>query len=126
MQQRVKSRVQSNELYRTQMNLQNVPFALKEANLNLKSLFLPDSDDYEVYDLDISNAEMRVLTAYSKDQALTDAFNHGKDLHCLTAAGISRYTYEDIKANKEDKTTDQYMKRQMAKKVNFGKRILPK
>lgn len=101
-------------------NLQNVPFALKEVNLNLKSLFLPDSDDYEVYDLDISNAEMRVLTAYSKDQALTDAFNHGKDLHCLTAAGISNYTYEDIKANKEDKTTDQYMKRQMAKKVNFG------
>lgn len=101
-------------------NLQNVPFSLKEANLNLKSLFIPDSDDYELYDLDISNAEMRVLTGYSKDEALTGAFNHGKDLHCLTAAGISEYTYEDIKANKEDKTTDQYRKRQLAKKVNFG------
>lgn len=101
-------------------NLQNVPFALKEANLNLKSLFLPDNDDFEVYDLDISNAEMRCLTAYSKDEHLINAFNNGMDLHCLTAAGISNYTYEDIKANKEDKTTDQYMKRQMAKKVNFG------
>ena len=101
-------------------NLQNIPFSLKEANLNLKSLFLPDNDDYEIYELDISNAEMRVLTAYSKDEALTNAFNEGKDLHCLTAAGISDYTYEDIKAHKEDKTSDQYKKRQLAKKVNFG------
>ena len=33
--------------------MQNVPFALKEANLNLKALFLPD-DGYDMYDLDIS------------------------------------------------------------------------
>ncbi len=104
-------------------NLQNTPFSLKEAKLNLKSLFLPDSEEYEIYELDISNAEMRVLTAYSRDEALTDAFNHGKDLHCLTAAGISNYTYDDLKAHKEDKETDQYRKRQLAKKVNFGKRL---
>ena len=61
---------------------------------------------------------MRVLTGYSKDEALTGALNHGKDLHCLTAAGISEYTYDDIKEHKEDKTTDQYRKRQLAKKVN--------
>lgn len=36
------------------MNLQNVPFQLKEAGLNLKSLFLPDSDEFELYDMDIS------------------------------------------------------------------------
>lgn len=101
-------------------NLQNVPFQLKEANLNLKALFLPDSEDYNIVELDVSNAEMRVLTAYSRDKALTDAFNNGKDLHCLTAAGISQYDYDDIKAHKEDKTTDQYRKRQLAKKVNFG------
>lgn len=87
----------------------------------MKSLFLPDTDDYELYELDIRNAEMRVLTSYSNDDNLTNAFNEGKDLHCLTAAGISDYTYEDIKAHKEDKTTDQYRKRQLAKKVNFGK-----
>ena len=101
-------------------NLQNVPYQLKEANLNLKELFIPDSDAYNVYDLDLSNAEMRILTAYSKDEELINAFNNGKDLHCLTAAGISQYTYDDIKAHKEDKTTDQYLKRQLAKKVNFG------
>jgi len=101
-------------------NLQNVPFYLKEADLNLKALFRPDSDEYDLYDLDISNAEMRVLCAYSKDEALIDAFNNGKDLHCLTASGISEYSYEEILANKEDKSTDHYTKRQVAKKVNFG------
>lgn len=101
-------------------NLQNVPFQLKEAGLNLKALFIPDNDEYEFYDLDISNAEMRVLCGYSKDDTLISVFNEGKDIHCLTAAGISEYSYEDILANKEDKTTDHYMKRQIAKKVNFG------
>lgn len=103
-------------------NLQNVPFALKmgkDEMLNLKSLFLPD-DGYELFDCDISNAEMRVLAGYSKDSHLVEAFNSGKDLHCLTAAGISNFTYEDILANKDDKTTEQYRQRQVAKKVNFG------
>ena len=100
-------------------NLQNVPYQLKEAGLNLKALFIPDSEDYCVYDLDVQNAEMRVLTAYSKDEALTTAFNEGKDLHSLTASGISQYSYDDIKAHKEDKTTDQYRKRQLAKKVEY-------
>ena len=107
-------------------NLQNVPFALKELGLNLKSLFLPD-DGYQLVELDISNAEMRTLCAYSQDEALIRAFNEGQDLHCLTGAAISDYTYEDILANKEDKNTDQYRKRQLAKKVNFGKllKLLP-
>lgn len=101
-------------------NLQNVPFELKEAGLNLKALFIPDNDDMEIYDMDISNAEMRTLTAYSNDRALIDVFNNNKDMHCLTAAGISEYSYDDILANKEDKTTDHYKKRQVAKVVNFG------
>lgn len=98
--------------------MQNIPYNLKEADLNLKGLFLPDSDDYELYELDISNAECRVLTAYAKDKAMIDAFNHGKDLHCLTAAGISQFEYDDIKEHKEDKTTEQYKARQVAKKVD--------
>ena len=93
---------------------------LKEANLNLKSLFLPDSEDYDIIDLDISNAEMRVLTGYSKDTNLTNAFNDNKDLHCLTGAGISDFTYDDLKKHKDDKTTEQYRVRQLAKKINFG------
>jgi DNA polymerase-1 len=101
-------------------NLQNVPFFLKEANLNLKALFIPDSDEYEIYDLDISNAEMRILCAYSLDAALIDAFHKGKDLHCLTGAGISNFDYDDLMLHKEDKESEQHNVRQIGKKVNFG------
>lgn len=83
-------------------------------------MFVPDSDEYDFYDLDISNAEMRVLTAYSLDDTLISVFNEDKDIHCLTAAGISDYTYDEIYNNKENKETDYYSKRQVAKKVNFG------
>lgn len=99
-------------------NLQNIPAYL--AGLNIKSLFLPDSDDYYIIDLDISNAEMRVLTAYSKDEKLIKAFNDGMDLHCLTGSMISNFSYDELKRLKDDKTTPQYKMRQVAKKVNFG------
>ncbi len=74
----------------------------------------------DLYDLDIAAAEMRVLSAYSDDQALIEAFNKGKDFHSLTAAGISDYTYEQILARKEDKTSKEYQLRQLGKKINFG------
>lgn len=101
-------------------NMQNVPHYLKEASLNIKALLIPDSDEYEFYDMDIANAEMRVLCAYSRDENLIKAFNEGMDIHCLTASGISDFSYDDIYANKEDKTTEQYRQRAVAKKINFG------
>jgi uracil-DNA glycosylase family 4 len=115
-------------------NLQNVMFYLhgvadpdgatyedgSPKPMNIKSVFLPDSDEYDLYDLDIANAEMRVLCAYSRDAALTKAFNEGMDLHCLTASAIGDYTYEEIKANKENKGSPHYKLRQLAKAVNFG------
>ena len=101
-------------------NLQNVPFSLKEADLNLKALFIPDSDEYELYDLDIANAEMRVLCAYSQDPTLIKAFNGGMDIHSLTASNISDLTYEQVRADKEDKTSRAYMLRSLAKRINFG------
>lgn len=100
--------------------MQNVPAFLEEEQFNLKALFLPDSEDFDLYDLDISNAEMRVLCAYSEDDTLIEAFNSGLDIHCLTGANISDYSYEDLKAHKGDKTSDQYKVRQLSKEVNFG------
>ena len=101
--------------------MQNVPFYLKEADLNLKALFIPDNDDMDMYDLDIANAEMRVLCAYARDEKLIEAFNSGKDIHCLTASGLSDYSYDEIYENKEDKNSPHYRVRQVAKKVeNIG------
>lgn len=63
---------------------------------------------------------MRVLTAYSQDENMTNAFNNGRDLHCLTGSAISDFTYDDLKAHKEDKLSEQYLIRQLGKRVNFG------
>lgn len=115
-------------MYRN-IKMQNIPFMLKlpgldengeERYLNLKKIFIPDSEQYNLYDLDIANAEMRMLTAYSKDEALTKAFNEGKDLHCLTGAAVSEYSYADLLANKDNKHTEQYKVRQLSKVINFG------
>jgi uracil-DNA glycosylase family 4 len=102
--------------YRLSSFLQIIPAWM--AGLNMKACLLPDDDEHEFYDLDIRNAEMRVLTAYSLDEALIDAFLKGMCLHCLTGEGISNYSYDEIYANKEDKTTDHYRVRQIGKKVN--------
>ncbi len=115
-------------------NLQNITFFVKEVpleflreefpaaekpGLNIKELFIPD-DGFEFYDLDISNAEMRVLCAYSNDETLISVFNDGKCMHSLTASGISDYSYDEILANKENKETPHFQARQIGKKVNFG------
>ncbi len=109
-------------------NLQNISYILKlpvinEGDIpyiNLKAVFIPDSDEYELYDLDISNAEMRALTAYSHDAELIRVFNEGLDMHCLTGSAIGGVPYEDMVKNKEEKSTKEYVFRQLAKKVNFG------
>jgi DNA polymerase I-like protein with 3'-5' exonuclease and polymerase domains len=101
-------------------SMQNVPFRLEEADLNLKSLFIPDSDDYEFYDLDIANAEMRVLCAYSRDETLIDAFDNNMDLHSLTGSKVSSFSYEQLESKKEDKHSEEYRCRQLGKKINFG------
>lgn len=105
-------------------NLQNLPFNLRlgdTINLNLKKLFLPD-EGFVFCDLDIKNAEMRTACAYSKDENLINAFNNGIDLHSLTAAGLSdgKYSYDQIRAKKEDKNSEEYKLRHVAKMVSFG------
>lgn len=112
--------VATHRLSSSNPNLQNVPFYLPELNMNLKSIFIPDSTEYDLYDVDISNAEMRVLCAYSLDPTLISVFNDGLDVHCLTAEGISEFSYADIVANKDDKQSPQYVARQISKKINFG------
>ena len=101
-------------------NLQQIPSHLPEAGLNLKALFLPDSEDFDFYNLDIRNAELRVLAAYSRDKTLIDAFHSDMDLHCLTAAGFSGYSYEEIMAGKDEVSTPHHILRRIAKKINFG------
>lgn len=62
------------------------------------------------------------MCGYSRDATLIDVFNSNKDMHCLTGSNprVSNFTYDDLVAHKEDKTSQQYMVRQASKTINFG------
>jgi uracil-DNA glycosylase family 4 len=74
------------------MNMQNVPKFL--AGWNIKKLFIPDSDDFLIVNVDYKGAEVRVFTAYARDEALIKALNEGMDMHSFFAAKVFNRPYE--------------------------------
>lgn len=99
-------------------NLQNVPFMIED--INLKSLFIPDSDEYDIYNVDIKAAEMRVLASYSGEAKLIQALKDGVDLHDQTAALLSGLSVDKIKEGKNITGSVEYDYRKLAKIINFG------
>ena len=67
-------------------NMQNIPKKL--AGVNIKKVFIADDDSYLFVNADAKGAEVRILTAYCKDQALIDSLNAGQDTHCFIASKI--------------------------------------
>lgn len=74
------------------MNMQNIPKYL--AGWNIKKLFIPDSEDYVIVNVDYKGAEVRVFTAYAKDDALIKALNEGLDMHSFFAHKVFNKPYE--------------------------------
>lgn len=83
------------------MNMQNVPKYL--AGWNLKKLFIPDSNEYFIVNVDYKGAEVRVFTAYARDEALIKALNEGLDMHSFFAAQVFKRPYE-MYARRDDAT----------------------
>jgi DNA polymerase-1 len=83
------------------MNMQNVPKYL--AGWNLKKLFIPDNDNYLIVNVDYKGAEVRVFTAYARDEALIKALNDGLDMHSFFAAQVFKRPYE-MYARRDDAT----------------------
>lgn len=67
-------------------NMQNIPKKL--AGVNIKKIFVPSDDSLLFVNADAKGAEVRILTAYCKDQALIDSLNAGQDTHCFIASKI--------------------------------------
>ncbi|PRY33864.1 DNA polymerase I-like protein with 3'-5' exonuclease and polymerase domains [Spirosoma oryzae] len=66
-------------------NLQNIP------NLDeLRSCFVPDSEDYVFVDCDFSGQELRLAASNSQDPMLMASFTDGLDLHSYLAQGSYR------------------------------------
>ena len=82
------------------MNMQNIPKFL--ANFNIKKLFIPESDDYVIVNVDWKGAEVRVFTAYAHDPALIDALNRGLDMHSFFAHKVFNRPYEHYDRRDDD------------------------
>ncbi len=89
-------------------NLQNIPVRTPEG-LKVRGAFVSD-DGYEFLSADYSQIELRVLAHLSGDEALSEAFRQGADIHARTAARVFRVPEEAV-------TPD---RRRFAKTINFG------
>jgi DNA polymerase I-like protein with 3'-5' exonuclease and polymerase domains/uracil-DNA glycosylase len=68
-------------------NMQNIPKEL--AGYSIKKIFIPSDPDSQVFvNCDAKNAEVRIFSAYSGDQALIQSINDGLDSHAYFASKI--------------------------------------
>lgn len=87
-------------------NMQNIPRTVKGEPYPIKSIFQGPEGRYLI-DMDLAQAELRVLAVVSNDPFLKEVFNSGRDLHDETAAKLfgKNFTKEE---------------RVRAKSTNFG------
>lgn len=89
-------------------NLQNIPIREEEGR-ELRKLFIP-KDGHIFIDADYSQIELRLLAHFSECKELIAAYNHGKDIHAVTASQVFGVALEDVTPKM----------RSEAKAVNFG------
>lgn len=89
-------------------NLQNIPIR-GEIGRQIRQAFIAPQGRV-LLAADYSQIELRLMAHFSEDEALTNAFLQGKDIHQATAAEVLGIALEDV-------TADQ---RRQAKAVNFG------
>ena len=93
----------------TEPNLQNIPVKT-ELGREFRKFFVAGSDDYVLIDADYSQIELRLLAAISGDEAMTEAFLSGYDIHTATAMKIFGVSAENVSIDL----------RKRAKAINFG------
>jgi DNA polymerase-1 len=89
-------------------NLQNIPVRSEEGR-EIRRAFVADPG-HLLISADYSQIELRILSHYSGDEALIEAFQKGADVHLLTAADIFEVEPDEVTME---------MRRQ-AKTINFG------
>lgn len=92
----------------TEPNLQNIPMRT-ELGRGIRKVFIP-KEDYVFVDADYSQIELRVLTHFSGDEKLIQAYRDNQDIHALTASQVFGVPMDEV---------DDLMRRN-AKAVNFG------
>ena len=92
----------------TEPNLQNIPVRT-ELGAQLRKMFVAPKGRVLV-DADYSQIELRLLACMAQDQAMIDGFNHGEDVHTITASQVFGVPMEEVTP----------LMRRSAKAVNFG------
>jgi DNA polymerase I len=92
----------------TDPNLQNIPIR-SEAGRKIRKAFVPRKG-FTLLSCDYSQIELRVMAALSQDATMIEAFQHGADIHTITASKVFVVDPGDV-------TSDM---RRTAKMVNFG------
>ena len=90
-------------------NLQNIPIRTARGR-EIRKAFIPRNSDHLIISADYSQIELRIVAAISGDEAMSEAFKQGKDIHTATAAKVFGVSEDDV--TKE--------MRYKAKSVNFG------
>ena len=90
-------------------NLQNIPIRTQRGR-EVRKAFIPKNENYLVLSADYSQIELRIMAAFSKDEAMIQAFKEGKDIHSITASKIFKVAIENVQPEM----------RRKAKEVNFG------
>lgn len=90
-------------------NLQNIPVR-EEFGRQVREAFVASREDYVLLAADYSQIELRLLAHMSRDEALTEAFREGDDVHTLAASDI--FEKDPGSVDEDD--------RRVAKVVNYG------
>ena len=92
----------------------------------------PAPPGYRFFQADFSQGELRLAACAANDETMIDAYQTGKDLHCVTGAQLAGMEFEEFMALNSDKPKEQLTKaelqamelfakfRQRAKPANFG------
>lgn len=92
----------------TDPNLQNIPIRNEEGR-RIRQAFVA-AKDKTILAVDYSQIELRIMAHLSKDEALVEAFNQGKDIHRATAAEVMGVDASQVTSEM----------RRRAKAINFG------
>lgn len=90
-------------------NLQNIPIRTEKGR-EIRSAFVPRSEEYTLLSADYSQVELRIIAALSQEENMIEAFRSGIDIHTSTAARLYGISTSEV-------TREQ---RSNAKTVNFG------
>jgi len=104
-------------------NLQNIPRGTTAADI--KKMFIPPPG-HLLFEVDYSQAELRVVAELAKDKAMIEIFNKNWNIHVATACKINGgiHLYDKVKNILKDESHPDWLfwekQKKRAKTINFG------